>query len=140
MQRRCERNRNRSKRRAIYCPIHNRLLDSASAKYPLFADQAGQLQARGMGRKAALLLISNATTVSLQGEWIEAFWCQDCQTINWYHVRKSERTYNLSVAPVELWQQAAGVIYPDGNASVGEFTRKQSRIPTLKNNVYINSI
>lgn len=139
MQKRCDRNRNRSKRRAIYCPIHHHFLDSASAKHPLFADQAGQLQARGIGRKNSLLLMSSAATVLLQGEWIEAFWCEDCQAIKWYHVRKCERTYTLSVAPPELWQQAAGVFHPDGNASVSEFTRKQSRTPTTRN-IYMNSI
>jgi hypothetical protein len=46
VQRRCDRNRNRSKRRAIYCPVHNCYMDSMSQKYSLFAERPGQLQER----------------------------------------------------------------------------------------------
>ncbi|MDJ0734421.1 MAG: hypothetical protein QNJ47_10180 [Nostocaceae cyanobacterium] len=130
MQRRCDRNRKRSKRRAIYCPVHGCYLDSVSQKYSLFADRAGQLQQRGIRRRDALMLVASKTAVALEGEWLEAFWCEQCQSKQWYHVRKHERTYNLSVAPPELWQQAMGVINPQGNPSVGEFTRKNSRMLT----------
>ncbi len=129
MQRRCDRNRKRTKRRAIYCPIHNCYLESRSPKYLLFADKAGQLQQRGMSRKNALMLVATQTTVSIQGEWLEAFWCDECQETKWYHVcKKSERDYELSLAPIELWQQVTGVIDPLGNPSVGEFTRRQARL------------
>ena len=127
MQRRCDRNRKRSKRRAIYCPIHGCYMDSVSQKYGLFAQQAGQLQQRGMKRKEAMILIAAKTTVSLEGEWLEAFWCEECQEKQWYHVHKRESKYNLSLAPAELWQQATGVIDPHRNPSVGEFTYRQSR-------------
>ena len=129
MTRRSDRNRNRSKRRAIYCPIHGCYLDSVSPKRPLFADRAGQLQARGINRKNALLLIADQTAVLLEGEWLEAFWCHHCQETRWYHVRKTkDHAYSLSVAPRELWLQAQGVIHPQGNPSVGEFTRRQARM------------
>lgn len=129
MQRRCDRNRKRSKRRAIYCPIHQCHLDSVSQKYPIFADQPGQLQERGVSRKQALLLVATKTTVPLAGEWIEAFWCIECQATHWYHVRKTDdRTYEVRLAPQELWQQVHGVIQPTGNPSVSEFTRRHSRM------------
>jgi hypothetical protein len=127
VQRRCDRNRKRSKRRAIYCPIHGCYMDSVSQKYGLFAQQAGQLQQRGIGRKEAMILVAAKTTVSLEGEWLEAFWCEECQEKQWYHVHKRESKYNLSLAPAELWQQATGVIDPHRNPSVGEFTYRQSR-------------
>lgn len=128
-QRRCDRNRKRSQRRAIYCPTHGCFLDSVSRKYGLFADCPGQLQQRGMGRKTALLLMAENTAVSLDGEWLEAFWCQGCQEKRWYHVRKTgDRTYALAAAPRELWQQVPGVIDPRGNPSVGEFTRRHARM------------
>lgn len=128
MQRRCNRNRNRSKRRSIYCPIHGCYLDSASQKYPLYADRAKQLQQRGISRRNALLLVSTQTTVPLEGEWIEAFWCGQCQQTQWYHVlRTDERRYELSIVPPELWEYATRVINPNGNPSVGEFTRRQAR-------------
>jgi hypothetical protein len=133
LERRCDRNRKRSKRRAIYCPIHECYLDSMSQKYQLFADTSGQLQQRGMNRKSALMLITNQTAVPLEGEWLEAFWCKQCQQTKWYHVRKGDnRTYTLSVAPRELWQQATGVIDPEGNPSVSEFTRKNARFGANK--------
>ncbi|MEA5566104.1 hypothetical protein [Anabaena sp. UHCC 0399] len=129
MQRRCDRNRKRSKRRAIYCPIHSCYLDSVSQKYQLFADQVGQLRQRGMSRRSALLLVANQTAVPIKGEWVEAFWCEHCQQKQWYHVRKTdEQTYEISIAPNELWQQVTGVIDPQGNSSVGEFTRRHARL------------
>ncbi len=134
MQKRCERNRKRSKRRAIYCLIHGCTLDSAGPKYYLFADRAGQLQQRGVSRRNALMLVANQTTVMLSGEWLEAFWCKECQETRWYHVRKQEEAeasraaaYHLSLAPQELWQQVSGVIHPNGNPSVSEFSRRQAR-------------
>lgn len=123
-----KRNRKRSKRRSIYCPIHACYLDSVSPKYPLFADQAGQLQQRGMSRKNAQLLIADQTAVPLPGEWLEAFWCEHCQRTKWYRVRKLENSYEVSIAPPELWRSVSGVIDPYGNPSVSEFTRKQARM------------
>jgi hypothetical protein len=134
LQRRCDRNRKRSKRRAIYCPIHGSYLDSMSQKYQMFADRAGQLEQRGMSRRSASMLVTNQTTVPIDGEWLEAFWCPECQQTKWYHVCKSsEGTYKLSTAPRELWQQVAGVVDPQGNPSVGEFTRKNARLLSYNN-------
>lgn len=128
MQRRCDRNRKRSKRRAIYCPNHRCCLNSVSPKWSLFADRAQQLQERGMGRKSALMLVATKGTVSLKGEWLEAFWCHECQATKWYHIRKTgDRTYDVESVPQELWQQVTGVMYPNGNASVSEFTLRQAR-------------
>jgi hypothetical protein len=128
LQRRCDRNRKRSKRRAIYCPIHGCYLDSVSQKYKLFADKPGQLQQRGLSRRTASLLIANYTAVPIQGEWLEAFWCQHCEQKSWYYVRQcDDGTYNITLAPRELWQQVTGVIDPHGNPSVGEFTRTNAK-------------
>lgn len=129
LQRRCDQNRKRSKRRAIYCLEHGCYINSVSQKYSLFADKAAHLQERGMGRRQALLLVATQSTVSLQGEWLEAFWCDHCQESRWYHVRTvGDRAYRISLAPAEVWQQVAGVIHPHGNPSVSEFTRRQSRM------------
>ncbi len=90
MQKRCDRNRKRSKRRAIYCPIHGCYLHSTSQKYQLFADRPGQLQERGMSRRLASILVTTKTTVPISGEWLEAFWCEQCQQTKWYHVLNKE--------------------------------------------------
>ena len=128
MGKRCNRNRNRSKKRAIYCPVHGCYLNSVSQKFPLFAERAGQLQQRGMSRRSAMMLVQTKTTVSLVGEWLEAFWCEDCQETKWYHVKKiDERRYTVSVAPRELWLQVDGVVYPGRNPSVSEFTLRSAR-------------
>ena len=133
MQGRCDRNRNRSKRRAIYCPIHGCYLHSVSQKYPLFADRAEQLQQRDISHKTALLLISNRTSLPLQGEWLEAFWCDSCQETKWYHIHKTcDRTYTVRIAPKELWQQAYGVTHLSGNPSIGEFTQRQAQMAGAK--------
>jgi hypothetical protein len=115
MTQRRSRNRNRSKRRAIYCPVHGCYLDSVSQKHPLFASKAEHLQQRGVSRKYAMMLVADRSTVSLDGEWLEAFWCAECQETNWYHVvRRGDRPnkYQISLAPEELWQQDSGVIQP----------------------------
>jgi hypothetical protein len=129
LQRRCDRNRKRSKRRNIYCPVHSCYLHSMSQKYQLFADQAGQLQQRGMSRRSALILVATQTTVTIEREWLEAFWCDRCQQTKWYHVcKRGDRIYELALAPRELWQQVAGVIASQGNPSVGEFTRRHAKL------------
>jgi len=129
---RCERNRKRSKRRAIYCPIHGCYLDSASRKYPLFADKAEHLRDRGMARRAASMIIGVCGTVPLTGEWLEALWCQECQQVRWYHIQKQHGSYIISTAPQALWMQVSGVIHPRGNPSVSDFTRRQARMSTLQ--------
>jgi hypothetical protein len=123
-----QRNRKRSQRRAIYCPVHGSYLHSVSQKHPLYASKAEQLQQRGYNRKRALTVIAGYGTIPLVGEWLEAFWCEDCQESQWYHVRKSEgNVYRVAPAPEALWMQASGVILPTGNPSAGEFTRRQAR-------------
>jgi hypothetical protein len=125
------RNRNRSKRRAIYCPVHDCYLDSVSEKYPLYTTQPEHLQQRGMGRRLAQTVVAGLGTVPLQGEWLEAFWCNECQRTQWYHVhRTAVNHYTLVLAPEDLWLQASGVIFPEGNPTVGEFTRRVARQTT----------
>jgi len=122
------RNRKRSKRRPIYCPEHGCYLDSTSRKYNLFADRSEHLQQRGISRKRSLFVFSSYTTVPLAGEWLEAFWCDECQEAQWFHVRKREgQPYDLSIAPRELWMQVGSVPYPTGNPSVSDFTWQRAR-------------
>lgn len=118
MTRRCDRHRKRSKRRAIYCPIHSCHLDSVSQKYRLYSDKF-------VNRRTGYLLISKySKTVPIKGEWLEAFWCQECQQKKWYYIRHFEDgTYETSLATKELWQQLTGVMGSQGNPAVGEFTR-----------------
>ncbi|RUT07188.1 hypothetical protein DSM106972_024490 [Dulcicalothrix desertica PCC 7102] len=133
MQRRCDKNRKRSKRRAIYCPIHGCYIDSVSQKYKLYVDKPGQLQQRGVSRLNALILVATQTAVALDGEWLEAFWCTHCQKTEWYYVKKLDnQIFDISLAPSDLWQQAIGVTNPDGNPSVGEFTRRQARMNSCR--------
>ena len=128
MQARSTRNRKRSKRRQIFCPSHGCLVDSTSPKYPLYADQVEHLKQRGVGNKTARLVMANRTTVSLKGEWLEQFWCPECQNKYWYYIQETTpRCYTVSLAPENLWQQVQGVILAQGNPSVGEFTRRQSK-------------
>lgn len=129
MKKRCDRNRKRSKRRQICCPIHNCYLDSASPKFPLYADTAGQLQVRGMGNKTSrLVMAAHSNAVPIPGEWIEAFWCIECQRQEWFHVRKvSEHQYQLSLAPSDLWRNVTGVVDPNQNPTVSEYSFRSSR-------------
>jgi len=139
---RCDRNRKRSKRRAIKCPVHGCYLDSVSQKYKLFANEPGQLQQKGIGRQNALILIASQTAVLLEDEWLEAFWCDQCQETKWYHVKIINQSskqnvgftsYSISVAPPQLWEQAMGVDETRGNPSVSEFTRRHSKMVGYRN-------
>jgi hypothetical protein len=124
-----KRKKTRSKRRNIFCPMHQCYLDSVSKKYHLFDDRPGQLQARGVSALSAQLLIKSHTTIGVTGEWVEAFWCDECQKTEWYHVYKTgDRAYEISLAPSELWQSVGGVVHPNGNPSVGEFTRNAAKM------------
>lgn len=136
IQTRSQRNRKRSKRRSIFCPIHNCYLDSVSQKHPLYADQVAQLRQRGFSHKTATLIMSDRATVGLQGEWLEAFWCPMCQTREWYYVRKQDNRYLVCLAPKELWQNAAGVINPLGNPSVSEYTQRYASQYHLKSSKF----
>ncbi|MEL6603242.1 MAG: hypothetical protein AAFP20_08455 [Cyanobacteria bacterium J06614_10] len=128
-----KRNRKRSKRRGIFCPIHGCYLDSVSQKHRLYADKAEHLRDRGMGRKVSLMVMASHTTVPLQGEWLEAFWCGECQQNEWYWITRSESgEYSVNRVPHDLWQQAQGVILASGNPTVSEFTRRQSRRMSYK--------
>lgn len=79
MSRRCDRNRKRSKRRAIYCPIHQCYLQSVSRKFPLLALHQDD-------RSDPVQMITEAIA-SVKEEWLEAFWCEECQESRWYHVK-----------------------------------------------------
>jgi hypothetical protein len=129
VQDRCIRNRKRSKRRAVYCPTHGCYLDSVSPKFPLFADSVGQLQQRGVSsKKSRLLMTVHRGAVPLTGEWIEQMWCSECQRSDWYQIRKVDnRLYEVRLAPLALWKNAARVINPYQNPSVSEFTVQASR-------------
>ncbi|BAZ09682.1 hypothetical protein NIES4071_14920 [Calothrix sp. NIES-4071] len=119
MQKRCDRNRKRSKRRAIYCPIHKCYLRSVSTKEPLLAAES-QLQSKGRYLPNILTLLASETTALIQDEWLEAFWCDKCRETKWYRVkkidvsdaqRKSARIcYEVSVALRSDWQQSINAI------------------------------
>lgn len=129
MQKRCDQNRKRTKRRAICCPIHGEYMDSVSKKYPLFADCAEQLQQRGISRQNALRLVANQMAVPIEGEWIEAFWCDLCQQTKWYQVCKGEDgNFQVAIADRDIWRYASGAVDPEENPSVGQFTRRNSRM------------
>ncbi len=103
-------------------------MDSVSQKHRVFADKPSQLQKNGISRLTASLLIANQTTVSIKGEWLEAFWCDHCQQRNWYYIRYTNPSeYHVVLAPDDLWQRVTGVVDAHGNPSVGEFTRRSSR-------------
>ncbi len=139
---RCDRNRKRSKRRAIYCPVHGCYLHSVSQKYRLFSSCPRQLQQKGIGRQNAKILIASQTAVVLEDEWLEAFWCDECQQTKWYRVEKlgknsdknaGQTSYSISLAPTQLWEQAIGVDEARGNPSVSEFTRRHARMASYEN-------
>jgi len=125
-----KRSRRRSKRRELLCPKHpEQKIFSVSAKYHLYVTEIGQLMLRGLSkRKSDELLAAFNRVLPLTGEWLECFWCEDCQSSSWWHVnRHDQQEYSLSSIPRELWEQASGVIRAEGNPTVSDFSRRQAR-------------
>lgn len=117
MQKRCNRNRKRSKRRAIYCPIHGCYLQSVSRRQPLLAPES-RLEQGGCVQNI-LTIVATETNVLLKDEWLEAFWCDECQQTEWYHVKKVNVSdtnphiaYEISKASRSDWQQSISAISP----------------------------
>lgn len=133
--RRCERNRNRTRPggRRITCPIHGFCLKSCSRKYPIFAENLGQLREGGISKRRAQLSLTVSQTVPLQHEWLESFWCNECNDVTWYHVRKVDDRHLLQTATPEHWQRATGVAPPPGfNPSVSEFSQREAHLNVLR--------
>jgi 6-phosphogluconate dehydrogenase (decarboxylating) len=88
-----------------------------------------------VGAKAASLTIMCGgdeavfnRVLPLNGEWLECFWCDHCETSSWWHVKRHEGLdYTLSPVPRELWEQGTGVIRAEGNPTVSDFSRRQAR-------------
>jgi hypothetical protein len=114
----------------MLCPCHpDQPLFSISTKHHLYATEVGTLVLRGLKRSTATELLAQYRNVlPLNDEWLEGFWCQSCYQVRWWHVTRSKQHhYQLqSIAP-GLWEQVSGVIRPEGNPSVGQFTRQSAR-------------
>lgn len=124
------RGRRRPRRRELFCPLHpEEKLFSVSPKHYLYVTEVGQLVIRGLNRrKADELLAAYKHVLPLTNEWLECFWCASCGTSAWWHVRRHDRLeHSLSKVARELWEQATGVIRPEGNPTVSQFTRRQAR-------------
>ena len=124
------RNRRRSKRRQLHCPIHpDQKIVSVSAKHFLYLTDVGQLVLKGFSRRRAdELLAAYNQVLPLTDEWLECFWCEVCGSSSWWHVRRHDRLdHSLSPVCRDLWLQASRVILPEGNPSISEFSRRQAR-------------
>lgn len=82
--------------------------------------------------KKASLVLGDRPTVSLTGEWLEEFWCPECQSKRWYYVRKQDSIYMVTPAPRSLWETATGVTDPKGNPSVSQYTKTNANQHRLK--------
>jgi hypothetical protein len=124
------RRQRRPARREIFCPGHpeTRLL-SVSPKHHLYLTETGPLILRGLSkRRADELLSAYRQVLPLTDEWLECFWCEQCGSSFWWHVKRLDRQKHvLSDVPASLWEQATGVVRPDGNPTVSQFTRQQAR-------------
>jgi hypothetical protein len=122
--------RSRPARRRLLCPLHPEAqLLSVSPKISLYVTELGQLLARGHSRSTAgSLLHAYRSVVPLENEWLEGFWCEACQQTTWWHVQRHDRVQH-SLRPIsrELWQQASGLILPEGNPTVSDYSRRQAR-------------
>ena len=122
--------RRRPRRRELRCPLHPETkIFSVSPKHHLYLTDVGQVMLRGLSkRRADELLAAYRRILPLSNEWIECFWCEECASSSWWHVRRHDRhDYSLETVSRELWEQATGVIRAEGNPTVSQFTRRQAR-------------
>ena len=122
--------RRRPSRRKLMCPCHSdEKLLSISPKHYLYATEVGTLVLRGLKRSTAIQLLAQYRNVMpLSGEWLEGFWCESCSEVRWWHVyRLEQHRYELKPIAQGLWEQVSGVIRPEGNPSVSQYTRKSAR-------------
>ncbi|MBW4589687.1 hypothetical protein G7B40_030940 [Aetokthonos hydrillicola Thurmond2011] len=122
-----DRVRRRPKRRGIFCLNHpETYLESRSRKLRLFAIEEGQLSAKSR-RKGSIqkVLASNGAQV-LPGEWLEQFWCPQCQVTAWYHVTQKEQNFAVSPALSSFWKQVSGVSWPGQNPTVSQYSQNQA--------------
>lgn len=120
----------RPKRRQLFCPLHGEhILQSVSAKHMLYITDTGPLVLSGMGkRRATELLAAYHNVLTIGNEWLENFWCEGCQESRWWHVIRHDRVvHELKPISREIWERASGVIRPEGNPTIGEFTRRNAR-------------
>lgn len=106
--RRSTRNRKRSKRRAIFCDTHNCYLESMSPKYWVNNTSAEHqmLNMTVQEDKEEQSEFSILDENFKKKEWMEAFWCPQCQQRNWYHVVETvPRCYNVTLVSDQLCHQ-----------------------------------
>jgi hypothetical protein len=113
--------------------MHDCQMESVSRKYALFTEQWEQLRERGMSKRRAMCSLLARPTAPLEDEWLEAFWCPHCARSTWYHVRRRDRRHQVQVVSSKMWQQAIGVLPPNGlNPSVSEFSQREAHHPVLR--------
>ena len=99
MHRRCDQNRKRSERRAIDCQMHECSIHSVSQKYSLFTNSTEPSQYIEASRQNTLMLVVSKTVVDEESEWLQAFWCDECQETTWDQVHKDyDSIYKVFVA------------------------------------------
>ena len=128
------RTRQRPKRRELLCPAHlEQRIEGNGKKYFLHLLTPEQLKARGMGDKTAKLVIQAYPVLVLSNEWLEELFCPKCGCNRWCHITKHDTLeHSVRWAPRELWEQVAHVDPTVPNPTVGEFTRRSARRPSLK--------
>ena len=85
-----------------------------------------------MSRKKSILLLAQNATVYLPNEWLEAFWCEECEEKRWYYIKKKEGVHMLLVPLQSHWKRTSGTAYIQGNPSVSEFSRRESKRLTTR--------
>ena len=128
------RTRQRPKRRELFCPAHlEQRIEGNGKKYFLHLLTPEQLKARGMSDKTAKLVIQAYPVLVLSNEWLEELFSPTCGSNRWCHVTKHDKTqHSVRWAPRDFWQQVAHVDEMTCNPTVGEFTRRSARRPSLK--------
>jgi len=128
------RQRQRSRRRELFCPAHpEQRIEGNGQKFFLHLLTPEQLRQRGMAHKTAQLVIQAYPVLVLSDEWLEELFCPKCGSCRWCHITKHDRVqHTVRWAPRELWQQVAHVDPLQPNPTVGEFTRRSARRPSLK--------
>lgn len=105
---RSTRNRKRSKRRSIFCEVHDCYLESRSPKYHLSTLFANNEKRKKELSEFLLSFSDVQNSDDIREDWIEAFQCFKCREIRWYHITETGlRIYQLKIVPSILCEGLA---------------------------------
>ena len=122
------RKRKRNYRRNISCPINDCHIQSTGEKYRLTTlyEDIPTFTQQERSRDNIIYLTAAKIPCYLEDEWLECFWCSECNKNNFYHVKKWRNGSYQALPPIatSAWNRAVGVAYPEGIPGISQYSQR----------------